>query len=85
MRMYDTRTFDRVAQVQHSIHELELLAADGSVQMTYRSEIRARYIFKQEMELLLRVASFSRWEIHGDFENRPLKRENDAMVVTAWR
>ena len=30
MRMYDTRSFDRVAQVQHSINELEVLGADGT-------------------------------------------------------
>jgi SAM-dependent methyltransferase len=84
MRMYDTRTFDRVAQVQHSINELELLAADGSVHTTYRSEVRSRYIYKHEMELLLRVAGFARWEIYGDFDRRPLTQETDAMVVAAW-
>lgn len=84
MRMYDTRSFDRVAQVQHSLNEIELLAADGSVQTTYRSEVRGRYVFKHEMELLLRVAGFARWEIHGDFDRRPLTGENDAMVVVAW-
>ncbi len=84
MRMYDTRSFDRVAQVQHSLNEIELLAADGSVQMTHRSEVRGRYIYKHEMELLLRVAGFARWEIYGDFDRRPLTRENDAMIVTAW-
>lgn len=84
IRMYDTRTFDRVAQVQHSVNEIELLAADGSVQTTHRSEIRSRYLYKHEMELLLRVAGFARWEIHGDFEGRPLTREDDAMIVRAW-
>lgn len=84
MRMYDTRSFDRVAQEQHSVNELELLAADGSVQKTYRSEVHSRYVYKQEMELLLRVAGFSRWEIHSDFEGRPLTREDDAMIVRAW-
>lgn len=83
MRMYDTRTFDRVAQEQHSINEIELLAADGSVQTVHRSEIRSRYIYKQEMELLLRVAGYARWEIYGGFERRPLTRENDAMIVIA--
>jgi hypothetical protein len=82
--MYDTRRFDRVAQVQHSLNELELMAADGSVQTTHRSEVSARYIYKHEMELLLRVAGFARWEIHGGFDRRPLTRENDDMVVTAW-
>jgi len=84
MRMYDTRSFDRVAQVQHSLNELELLAADGSVQTVYRSQVSSRYIYKHETVLLLRVAGFARWEIYGDFDRRPLTRENDAMVVTAW-
>jgi SAM-dependent methyltransferase len=84
IRLYDTRSFDRVAQEQHSLNEIELLAADGSVQAVHRSEIRSRYIYKHEMELLLRVAGFARWEISGDFDGRPLTRENDAMIVRAW-
>lgn len=85
MRMYDTRTFDRVKQEQHSLNEIELLAADGTVQTVYRSEVSSRYIYKHEMELLIRVAGFVRWEIFGDFERRPLTRENDAMIVMAWK
>lgn len=84
VRAYDTRTVERVEQLFHSLNEIELLAADGSVQTVYRSHVSSRYIYKQEMELLLRVAGFPRWEIRGDFEGRPLTRENDAMVVTAW-
>jgi SAM-dependent methyltransferase len=84
MRMYDTRSFDRVEQTQHSVNEIEVLAADGSIERVIRSETRSRYIYKQEMALLLRVAGFARWEIYGDFDRRPLTRENDAMVVTAW-
>jgi SAM-dependent methyltransferase len=84
MRLYDTRTFDRVAQEQHSLNEIEVLAADGSLRSIHRSEVHSRYIYKHEMELLLRVAGFARWEIHGDFDHRPLTRENDAMVVAAW-
>ena len=84
MRMYDTRSIDRVAQVFHSLNEIELLAADGSVQTVHRSEDYSRYFYKHEMELLLRIAGFARWEIYGDFDCRPLTRENDAMVVMAW-
>jgi len=84
IRMYDTRRFDRVAQVQYSLNEIELLAADGTVQTVHRSEVSARFIYKHEMELLLRVAGFTRWEIYGDFDRRPLTRENEAMVVMAW-
>jgi SAM-dependent methyltransferase len=84
LRMYDTRTFDRVAQTQCSLNEVEFLRADGSVDRVHRSECSSRYIYKQEMELLLRVAGFARWEIHGDFEGTPLTREDQAMVVLAW-
>jgi len=51
---------------------------------THRSEIRGRYVFKHEMELLLRVAGFPRWWIAGDFDDRPLTKEHEAMIVTAW-
>ena len=84
LRMYDTRTFDRVAQTQHSINEVEWLDADGNVGPVHRSEFTTRYVYKQEMALLLRLAGFSRWEILGGFDRRPLERESDAMVVLAW-
>ncbi|MBX3401050.1 MAG: class I SAM-dependent methyltransferase [Gemmataceae bacterium] len=84
MRMYDTRTFDRVAQTQHSLNELELLDADGNIAQTIRSQVCSRYVYKNEMELLLRLAGFTRWEIAGDFDRRPLTRETDAMIVLAW-
>jgi SAM-dependent methyltransferase len=84
MRLYDTRTFDRVAQVQHSLNEIEFLAADGSVERVHRSEVSSRYIYKQEMALLLRAAGFARWEIWGGLDGRPLRRETDEMVVTGW-
>lgn len=84
MRMYDTRRFDRVAQVQYSLNELELVAADGSIERVHRSQVSSRYIYKHEMELLLRASRFARWEIHGGFDGRPLTQEDDAMVVTAW-
>lgn len=84
MRLYDTRSFDRVAQEQHSLNEIELLNADGSVQAVHRSEVRSRYIYKQEMALLLRIAGYARWEIYGGFDRCPLERESDAMVVAAW-
>jgi SAM-dependent methyltransferase len=84
MRMYDTRSFDRVAQVQHSLNEIELLDDTCNVQTVYRSEVSSRYIYKQEMALLLQIAGFARWEIYGDFDRRPLTLENQAMVVMAW-
>lgn len=84
IRLYDTRTFDRVAQTQHSINEIEVLDAEGNVREVHRSQVSSRFIYKHEMDLLLRVAGFDRWEIYGDFDRQPLTQENDAMIVAAW-
>jgi hypothetical protein len=85
IRMYDTRRLDRVAQVQYSLNEIELLAADGSIAAVHRSQHSGRYFYKQEMELLLRMAGFARWEIYGNFDRRPLTRETDDLIVAAWK
>ncbi|MBZ5589842.1 MAG: class I SAM-dependent methyltransferase [Acidobacteriia bacterium] len=84
VRIYDTRTFDRVAQVQHSCVEIQELDDQGRVATAHRSETDMRWTFKPEMELLLAASGFARWEICGDFDRRPLTRDNDQMIVFAW-
>jgi SAM-dependent methyltransferase len=84
VRLYDTRSFDRVAQIQHSQNDIEFLDSSGRVTATHPSQISLRWIYKNEMELLLRVAGFSRWQIYGAFDRRPLVNETDAMIVEAW-
>ena len=61
-----------------------MVDADGNVRSVHRSEFTTRYVYKQEMALLLRRAGFARWEICGGFDRRPLTKETDAMVVLAW-
>jgi SAM-dependent methyltransferase len=84
VRCYDTRRFDRVKQIQYSLNESELLDADGKVTSVHRSQIEIRWIYKEEMALLLRVAGFPRWEILGGFDRRPLTDEKDQMIVLAY-
>jgi hypothetical protein len=45
------------------------------VQTVHRSQVSSRYIYKNEMALLLRVAGFARWEVYGGFDRRPFERE----------
>jgi SAM-dependent methyltransferase len=84
MRMWDTRTFDRVKQLQYSFNEIEMLDATGKVIATHPSKTTIRWIYKTEMKLLLRAAGFARWQILGGFDGRPLSHETDAMIVQAW-
>lgn len=84
LRCYDTRSFDRVAQLQRSRNEVELDEADGTTRIIHRSEFLVRWTYKAEMELLLRAAGFERHEICGGFDRRPLTQETDQMIVMAW-
>jgi SAM-dependent methyltransferase len=84
IRVFDTRSFDRVDQLMRSLTEVEILDAAGKVEVTHRLRTTIRWIYKGEMELLLRVAGFSRWQIFGGFDRRPLERETDLMIVQAW-
>jgi hypothetical protein len=84
VRLWDTRTFDRVQQLQYSYNEIEMLDAKGRVSATHSSQTTIRWIYKAEMELLLRIAGFERWRMLGGFDGRPLLHETDAMIVQAW-
>ena len=84
VRNYDTHQKNRVEQLLHSFNELELLDATGNVATVHKSKTTIRWIYKNEMELLLRLAGFARWEIFGGFDGRPLLNDTDAMIVKAW-
>jgi SAM-dependent methyltransferase len=84
LRVFDTRSFDRVRQLQHSITEVESVAPDGTVELIQRSEFDMRWVYKDEMALLLRHTGYVRWEISGDFDGRALTHETDGMIVRAW-
>ncbi len=85
LRMYDSRSLDRVRQLFDSKNEVEELDADGRLLSTRSFSTTIRWIYKTEMELLLRIAGFSRWEIYGGFDRQPLELETDGMIAFAWK
>ena len=85
IRAWDTRTFDRVAQIQYSFNEVEIVDKAGNVVAMHPSKTEMRWTYKPEMELLLGAAGFARWDLLGNFDGRPLTLETDALIVKAWR
>jgi len=85
VRIYDTRTRDPIAQVQHSMIEIQELDGAGNVVRSHRSETDMRWTYEPELELLLRAAGFPRWDLYGDFDRSPLTRQSPALVVFAWK
>jgi SAM-dependent methyltransferase len=85
VRLFDTRCFDRVRQLQSSRIEIEMLDNAGNIAVTHASQTTTRWIYQFEMELLLRLAGFERFKISGAFDGRPLLNDTDAMIVQAWK
>lgn len=85
LRIYDTRELDPVAQTQISTMDMEHIGADGALVDNFQSRTAVRWIYKNELELLLQLAGFERFEIYGDFQRGPITPECHTMVAVAWR
>ncbi len=85
LALWSSTTRDRVNQTMHVDMELRELGPDGRVLAAHPHVFELRWIYKAEMELLLRAAGFPRCEVAGGFDGRPLERDTDQMVWTAWR
>ena len=84
VRAFDVSRYDRVNQ--RVAVEREILAGepDGRETVT-RVAFSLRWVYRFELELLLRSARFARLELFGGFDRRALLRDTDEMVVLAWR
>ena len=84
--VWDVSRYDRVAQrveVEREIRE-DGEAGGGDARVT-RAGFTLRWIYRFEMELLLRAAGFAAAEFFGGYDRRPLERDTDEMVVLARR
>jgi SAM-dependent methyltransferase len=84
LQAYDLRTLDQVEQLQHSENEIRELSPTGDVVRVHKTQTTIRWIYKQEMALLLTLAGFARWEISRAFDGEPLTGATEPMLVKAW-
>jgi SAM-dependent methyltransferase len=83
--MYATRKTNRVQQLLEVEREVVESDARGYAAATHRDHFTLRWIYRHEMELLLRSAGFTRYDVRGGFDGRPLEKDTDEMVWTAWK
>jgi SAM-dependent methyltransferase len=76
---------DRVNQRLHIEKEVVIADARGGAPETHAHALDLRWVYKAEMELLLRSAGFTRWDVRGGFAGEPLERDDQEMVWTAWQ
>lgn len=82
IQLWDNRRKDVVGQRQDSDVEIfELDAAERPV-AAHRFTTRQRWVYRYELELLLRQTGFDRIEFFGGFDGRPLRTPEDQMI--AW-
>jgi len=93
LKVWDRADDDRVEQTRRLTRRIEIADAQGQVTRREVVQFSLRYIYKPEMELLLHVAGFARWEARPLFTNyrdaeragdRPI-RESDIVLWTAWK
>jgi SAM-dependent methyltransferase len=85
VRIWSRRVVDRVNQLLQAEVEVEELDLAGGVSASHPHGFTLRWVWKSEMELLLRVAGFTRWEVYGGFDRRALESDTDHMIWSAWR
>ena len=85
LQIYDRRFKDVVNQRQHSEIEVRELDASGRLVASHHSQARQRWVYRYELELLLSLAGFARWEIQGGFDGAPLERDDQQIIAWAWR
>jgi SAM-dependent methyltransferase len=92
VRVIDHADDDRVEQVRHVHRRLEFTDDAGRLLSTKQLEFTLRYVFKPEMELLLRTAGYTGWtvqplDVRDDGGLSPSDRapiEGDGLLWTAW-
>lgn len=85
LQMWDTRFKNVVGQCQHSQMEIREIDEAGDRVASHRSETTQRWVYRFELELLLRMAGFARWEFYGDFDGAPFERPDQQMIAWGWR
>ena len=85
LQLWDRRFLDAVNQSQRSEIEVRELDPSGTLAASHRFETRQRWVYLFELELLLKLAGFARWEVQGDWAGGPLERDDQQMIAWAWR
>lgn len=90
---WDSAAQDRVEQLQTVTRKLQYFDAAGNLEREETTSFRMRWVYKPEMELLLRVAGFARWEARPFFTSYVEPStvitdrdaiEGDHLLYTAW-
>ena len=81
---WSVRTVDLAEQVQDTLFIYEEIAPDGTVRRT-RCPFTLRYLWRNEAELMLRVAGLQIETVWGDFEGTPYDSNSEHLILLATK
>ena len=79
----DANRYETVPRRVHSLLRFEEFGADGSLNRTFVHQLELSYLYASDIRRLLEQAGFGSIAIAGGFDERPLHRDTDEMVVEA--
>jgi SAM-dependent methyltransferase len=77
----DANRYDTVAQRVHSLVRFEEFGADGLLKRTFVQRLELSYLYAADIRRLLERAGFHSIVITGGFDDRPLAKDTDELVV----
>lgn len=81
---WSVRTFDLAEQLQETLFIYEEIAASGTVRRT-RCPFTLRFLWRNEAELMLRLAGLKVEAVWGDFEGTPYDSQSEHLILLATK
>jgi len=81
---WSVRTVDLAEQVQETLFIYEEVSPDGTVRRT-NCPFTLRYLWRNEAELMLRLAGFQIETVWGDFEGTPYDSQSEHLILLATK
>jgi SAM-dependent methyltransferase len=81
---WSVRSVDLAGQLQETLFIYEEIAPDGAVRRT-NCPFTLRFLWRNEAELMLRLAGFAVEAVWGDFEGTPYDSQSEHLILLATR
>lgn len=81
---WSVRTLDLAEQLQETLFIYEEIGSDGSVRRT-RCPFTLRFLWRNEAELMLRLAGLQVEAVWGDFEGSPYDSQSEHLILLATK
>ena len=81
----ENTTYDHANQLINAVYTFEEYDKEGNLVRSFRKSLVLRYIFRYEMEHLLKLSGFKLKAVYGTFDKKPYNYESGEMIFVATK